>query len=467
MKHISVIIFFIFLHLHAIPLSHIQKEYSSWKNWAQSHTCNPHCIFYPETKEDLQAIIKDAKQNHYKVKAIGSGHTMNDMPCTNGYLVRTDKLDKILEIDFEHNRVRVEGGKKLKHFFQELADYGLALANQGFITDQSIAGALATGTHGSGHTGILSDYIYSIEFIDGNGEYQIISPESNAEWLPFARLHLGALGIVYALTIECEPLFILEHTKKSITWSNFIENYQKYFFDNDFCMVMGHPEKDSALLYVWNKTEKKESQDLLNTLKERIFKNRLVDHAAIHIAHNYPFLASCCFDYYFGIAAHKTQYQQSYKSLSPFTDLISIAHFKEAEVGIPVRVFPQAFNTMRNLIKTYSDQGAQFVGTITTRFVQGSNRCALSPTNERDSIFISINTLNYFENSDQFYHDFYTVMEQFDARPHWAKTNFLNKEIIDQLYGERALAFEEVRQKLDPENLFVNNFIIRCFGLNP
>ena len=463
MKH-SYFALLAFFMIQVVDASKIQQEHATWQNWSQSQTCNPQCIWYPETKEDLQAIIQNAKQNHYKVKAIGSGHTMNDMPCTDGYLVRTDKLDKILEIDFAHNRVRVEAGKKLKHFFRELADYGLALSNQGFITDQSIAGALATGTHGSGHTGILSDYIYSIELIDGNGNYHIISPESNPEWLPFARLHLGGLGIVYALTIECEPLFILEHTKKTITWNEFTQHYKKYFFDNDFCMVMGHPEKESVLLYVWNKTEKKESQDLFTVIKERILKNRLVDRVAVHIAHNYPFLASCCFDYYFGIAAHKQQYQQSYKSLSPFTDLISIAHFKEAEVAVPIDLFPQAFNTMRTLIKTYANKSIQFVGTITARLVKGSDRCALSPTYNRDSIFISINTLNYFERSDQFYHEFYAVMEQFDARPHWAKTNFLNKQVIDQLYGERAQAFNELRQKLDPDNIFANDFITRCFG---
>ncbi|GAG02431.1 unnamed protein product, partial [marine sediment metagenome] len=92
------------------------------------------------------------------------------------------------------------------------------------------------------------------------------------------------------------------------------------------------------------------------------------------------------------------------------------------------------------------------------------DRCALSPTYNRDSIFISINTLNYFERSDQFYHEFYAVMEQFDARPHWAKTNFLNKQVIDQLYGERARAFDALRQKLDPDNIFANDFITRCFG---
>ncbi|KAG0252057.1 hypothetical protein DFQ27_008304, partial [Actinomortierella ambigua] len=118
-----------------------------FKNWAKTFSCVPEQYFTPQTEDDIVKIIHLARIVGKKVKAIGSGHSPSDLACTDGFMINTDKLNRLIKVDKEARTVTVEAGIRLMELNQILDLHGLALSSLGSISEQSIAGALATATH--------------------------------------------------------------------------------------------------------------------------------------------------------------------------------------------------------------------------------------------------------------------------------------------------------------------------------
>ena len=129
----------------------VENKYQ-WKNWAENQSCSPDGIFTPINEEELLYSVRQAIKESQKVKAVGTGHSFTGTALTNGYLIDLSKYDKILSVDPNLNQVTVQVGKKLEHLSPELWDHGLAMSDLGDIAYQSVAGAISTGTHGTGLT---------------------------------------------------------------------------------------------------------------------------------------------------------------------------------------------------------------------------------------------------------------------------------------------------------------------------
>lgn len=435
-----------------------------WHNWA-GNSCNPTHIFYPKTIEEIRLIIKMAGVNNMPVRFIGSGHSLNDLVCSNGYLVNTDSFDKILNINEKAGLVRVEGGIKLKHLFKKLARHNLALLNQGFIKEQSIAGALATGTHGTGKTGTLSDFIVSIELIDGLGNYQIISRDSHPEWLEAARLSLGTLGFVYAVTLQCVPLFVLSHKRKLKPWTEILEHFQEYYNNNDYFMIMAHPVSEQALVYTWNVSYEKPTNNFFIRLKEKLFMNEVTNYLTVKLAHLAPGITNDIIDPLFKAMEQKEHRAYSYKTLSPIKIPYEVKDYIEEEIAIPIEHFTKAIHDIFELYKHYDKNDFELVGFMTCRFVEGSRKALLSPAYDQDCAYISLITLSCFKKYKEFYQEFENLMAKYPiARPHWGKYNGLTQAKVNSLWGINLERFNQVRTLLDPYNIFSNEYIKARLG---
>lgn len=436
-----------------------------WHTWGSVNSCHPQQIFHPKTIDEVRHIIKQATDNKIPVRFIGSGHSLNDLVCSNGYLVNTNHFDKILDMNVKAGLVRVEGGIKLKHLFKQLANHGLALLNQGFIKEQSIAGALATGTHGTGKTGTLSDFIVSIELIDGLGNYHVISRDSNPEWLEAARISLGSLGFVYAVTLQCVPLFVLTHKRKMMPWADILENYEKYYKENDYFMIMAHPVSDQALVYTWNVSYEKPTNNFFIRLKEKLFMNEVTNYLTVNLARFAPELTNDIIDPLFKAMEQKKHREYSYKTLSPIKIPYEVKDYIEEEIAIPMHHFKVAVADIFNLYRRYEKRDFELVGFMTCRFVKGSRKALLSPAYDQDCAYISLITMSCFKKYKEFYQEFENLMAQYAiARPHWGKHNALTKEKVTALWGSNLERFNQVRAILDPHTIFSNEYIKTRLG---
>src|SRR5262249_54650638 len=132
------------------------------------------------------------------------GHSWSPLVVTNEILLNLDHLNELVMLDAESMRVTVGAGIRLKQLNALLPQFGLALANLGSIAEQSIAGAAATGTHGTGLTiGNLATQIVGMHLVTANGQVHVLSAETTPELMRAARVNLGALGVVTQVTLQC------------------------------------------------------------------------------------------------------------------------------------------------------------------------------------------------------------------------------------------------------------------------
>ncbi|RMI36913.1 FAD-binding protein [Streptomyces triticirhizae] len=173
-------------------------------NWAGNITFGAARLHRPRSLDELRHIVAGAQRAH----VLGSGHSFNRIADTEGDLLRVDGLPRRVEIDETRGVVTLSAGLRYGELATELHAAGFALANLASLPHISVAGSVATGTHGSGNERRgLASAVTAMEFVGADGETFSLSRESDPGRFPGAVVHLGALGVVTALTLEVEPAF--------------------------------------------------------------------------------------------------------------------------------------------------------------------------------------------------------------------------------------------------------------------
>src|SRR3954469_26081645 len=175
----------------------------AWVNWSRTQRCEPAALERPGTRAELSEIVARAAS----VRVAGSGHSFTGAVLTDGTLLSLERMGRVLDADPASGLVRVEAGIDLHRLSRELHFRGLALPNLGDIDVQSLAGAIATGTHGTGaRLPNLSAQVEGVELVLADGSEREIA---GGDLLRAARVGLGALGVVVAVTLRCVPAFRL------------------------------------------------------------------------------------------------------------------------------------------------------------------------------------------------------------------------------------------------------------------
>jgi hypothetical protein len=181
---------------------------ATWRNWAGDQSCSPVAVEQPTSLDDLREVVTRAAAGGGRVRASASGHSFTEIALTDGVMVRLDRLDRILDFDAASGLVRVEAGAVLRDLSGRLDQLGVAFTNLGDIDRQTLAGAISTGTHGTGaRFQNIPAQIESIELVLADGTCVTLDQQSDPEGLRAARIGLGALGIIYAVTIRTAPAF--------------------------------------------------------------------------------------------------------------------------------------------------------------------------------------------------------------------------------------------------------------------
>ena len=182
----------------------------TWQNWARNQTANPTAIDHPASEDELVAVVVQAAARGERVKAVGSGHSFTDAAVTDGRLVMLDGYRRVLDVDTDRGRVTVEAGLALEDLNVALDDRGLALPNLGDIAYQTVAGAAATATHGTGALlPGLAAQIVALRIVAADGSVVACSADEEPEVFHAARVSVGALGVLSTVTLQAVPAFHL------------------------------------------------------------------------------------------------------------------------------------------------------------------------------------------------------------------------------------------------------------------
>src|SRR3954468_11505122 len=230
---------------------------TEWRNWTGDQRCVPARIERPRDRGDLIERVKRATDQGLTMRAVGSGHSFTDVACTGGVLFEMDALDRVLDVQRDTGLVKVEAGIGLRALSELIWGHGRALENLGDIDRQSISGAVATGTHGTGSRfRNLSSVIEAMELVLPDGTLLEVSPTSEADLLPAARVGLGALGVIATLTLRTVPAFTIRRTDSPLPLTETLERLQDLADGSDHFEFYVFPHTDVALLRQSERTDK-------------------------------------------------------------------------------------------------------------------------------------------------------------------------------------------------------------------
>ena len=172
------------------------------RNWSKNVTYSTDVLHRPKSIAELQELVADADHIH----PLGTGHTFNTISDTDGTLVSLAELPTTMDVDSAGRTVRASAGMSFGELSVGLHDAGWALSNLGSLPQISLAGACATGTHGSGNRNrCLAAGVVAVDFVTADGE--LARAEAGEPNFAGSVLALGALGVVTSLTISVEPTY--------------------------------------------------------------------------------------------------------------------------------------------------------------------------------------------------------------------------------------------------------------------
>lgn len=427
-----------------------------WVNWAGDQRCRPAEIARPGSRDELAATIAAAAAAGRRVKVAGSGHSFTEAALTDGTLIDLGGLSGVIDADPGSGLVKVAGGTVLAELNEELAALGLAMENLGDIDRQTISGAISTGTHGTGALlRNISAQVEGLELVGGDGEVRHLSAGTHGELLRAARVGVGALGAISAVTLRCVPAFNLLRVDTPQPREEVLDSFAERAAAHEHFELFTFPYDDSALVLERNRLDG-EPQPRGRTaayLNDVVFENWALGALARTgkaLPRTIPALARLA-----GRLASGSR--TSDRSDRVFANERRV-RFTEMEYGLPRECGPEA---ARRVIEWVRENRYPVFFPIEMRVAAGDD-AHLSPSHERDTAYIAVHQYRgmewrpYFEAVE-------AIMDEYEGRPHWGKRHFQTAAILAMRYPAWD-AFQEARNVLDPGRTFANEYTDRVLG---
>ena len=427
-----------------------------WRNWAGNQSMAPAAVAHPRSVDEVSQLVKQAAAAGRRVKAIGNGHSFTAIGLTDGVLVqldRLDRLDRLVEADAATGRVVVQGGLPLRRLNALLAERGLGLTNLGDIDVQTVAGAISTGTHGTGRdSGALATQVVELEIVLADGSVVQCSADEQPELFSAARVSLGALGVVTAVTLQAEPAFLLTANERPMPMDEVLERFDEHVAANEHFELYWFPGTRTAL----TKRNNRASEPAPLGRVRRLFEDEVLANglfgltcwAARRAPRTVPGLNRL---------AARTMAPRIYTDVSHrvFTSPRRV-RFVEMEYALPRSAVVDVLRALRRLPQ------AQRVSFPIEVRVAPADDVPLSTAYGRDTAYVAVHVFRgdpykgYFAAVEQ-------LMKEAGGRPHWGKLHSLTADDLRERYP-RFEEFTALRNRLDPERRFTNAYLDRVLG---
>lgn len=425
---------------------------SMWKNWAGDQICAPALIERPASEAELSDIVARAAGRGQPVRAVGSGHSFTDCACTDGVMIDMSGLQRVINVDKSNGLATVQGGAKLHPLFAELAAHGFGIENQGDIDKQSITGATATATHGTGaRFKNVSAQIVSARLVTATGE--VLEVSEGDDYLA-ARVSLGALGVISEVTLKVVPLFTLHREDELRPLARTLERLDADVDGNDHFEFFVFPYGDTAL----TRTTRRSTEP---PRPGPAWKKRLgeeLENAGLNVicrtGRRFP-----------GAAPRLNRLMTSLMSPSSVQDhgwkVYASARnvkFTEMEYAIP-REHAQV--AVQRVIELVRRRNLPIMYPLEVRF-SAPDDAFLSTAHGRDTCYIAVHQFSGME-FETYFRAVEEIMDSYGGRPHWGKRHYQTAATLRERYPDWD-RFIAVRDRLDPNRVFRNDYTRRVLG---
>jgi FAD-linked oxidoreductase len=428
----------------------------AWRNWAGNVSARPQRVVAPASAAELAAVLRQAAEDGLTAKAVGSGHSFTAAAVTEGVLIRPEGLTAIRSIDRAAGTVTAEAGVQLKQLNAALAAEGLSLTNMGDIMEQTVAGAVSTGTHGTGRdSGAIAAQITALELVTADGSVLTCSADENPEVFAAARVGLGALGVISAVTFAVEPVFLLTAREEPMPFDRVMAEFDRLTAENEHFEFYWFPHTDSCNTKRNNRSQGPAAPvpAVRGWIDDELLSNG-VFQAACALGAAAPAAIP-------GIAklSSRALSARSYTDI-PYKVFTSPrrVRFVEMEYAVPREAAVGAVRELKAMVER-SDLRISFPVEVR---VAPADDIALSTASGRDSAYVAV---HMYRGSR--YQEYFTAVEKImterGGRPHWGKMHTRDAEYLSAAYP-RFAEFTALRDRLDPGRLFANDYLRRVLG---
>lgn len=429
-----------------------------WANWAGNQQAAPVRVETPRDTDEVVRAVKQAAAERTRVKAVGAGHSFTAIAATDGVLLRLDALSGVREVDRANRLATVGGGTPLHRLHALLAAEGLAMSNLGDIDRQSISGAISTGTHGTGERlGGIATQVRGLELVTGDGSVVRCSATDHADIFDAARVGLGALGIVTAVTLQCEPAFELRAAERPLPVGDVMRDLDGFATRNDHFEFYWMPHTDLALVKENNRPRDGEQGRPLGRLRawfDDEFASNTAFGLVCRVGRARPLLVPRLNRLVAKAISARTFTAPSYDVfVSPRR-----VRFVEMEYAVPRAAATEAFAAIRDVIER-EDLRVSFP--VEVRVAAGDD-IPLSTASGRDSAYFAIHMFRGVA-FERYFRAVEERMRALDGRPHWGKMHYRTAADLRPAYP-RFDEFLAVRDTVDPDRVFTNAYLDTVLG---
>lgn len=422
-----------------------------WSNWAGNQR-DTAAEVSPGSTAEVAALVKQARADGRTVKPVGSGHSFTAAAVTDGVRVRLDRLTDFVFID--GNLVTVQAGMPLATLNRILDRYGLALPNLGDIDVQTVSGALATGTHGTGaKLGCLSTFVEALTLVDGTGA--VVHAVPGEDTFDAARVGIGALGIVTEVTLRCVEAFTLRADEGLGTIGEVFAGLDEHVAGNDHFEMYWFPYTDRLQTKANNRVP--DSDRPLPRFRGWLddqFLSNTVFGVACRVGRRFPGTVRTISRIEARALSPRVYTAPSYEVFCTPRRV----RFTEMEYAIPRAALTEAFTELRRIVDRLP---YPVIFPVELRF-SAADDIWLSHGYGRDSAYIAIHQyvgMPY----EAYFRAFEKVARELGGRPHWGKLHWRTAEDLRPVYPHFD-DFRAVRDRLDPDRVYANAYTRSVLG---
>lgn len=431
---------------------------ATWGNWAGNQHAEGLEVVHPTDASELAAVVRSAAERGRRVKAVGSGHSFTGVARPDHVMVVLDRMVGVRRADPASGLVTVGAGTPLHVLNRDLARRDLALENLGDIEVQTVAGALSTGTHGTGaRFGGLASRVAAVELVLADGSVVRCSPTERPDLFACARVGLGALGVVTEVTLQAVPLFLLQADEGPMALDEVLARFDELADTTDHFEAYWFPHTGNCLVKRNTRLPLDSGAAPLPRWREW-FDDELLSNtvfgAVVAAGRRFP-----------AVVPRANRLASRALGARRFTDLSyrvftspRRVRFCEMEYAVPR---PAAVETVRRLVRAVERSGLRIAFPVELR-VAAADDIPLSTASGRDSAYVAVH-LPAGEDTTAYFALVARIMDDTDGRPHWGKMHDLDAATLATRYpcfGE----FVDVRRQVDPAGVFANAYLDRVLG---
>jgi L-gulono-1,4-lactone dehydrogenase len=386
-----------------------------------------------------------------RVKVAGAGHSFTDIACTDGVMLDLSRMNRVLSVDGA--LVTVEAGITIRELGPALAARGLALENQGDVDPQTITGAISTATHGTGGAfANISSQVTGVRVVTADGDAVELREGDD---LRAGRVSLGALGAISAVTLRCVPAFRIHRVDEPAPLDDVLASFDRRVAADDHFELFVFPYTRTALTLTSERTHGKPRR---GGLVKAFLRDLMLENGALELAcrlgRRFPSRIPSINRTLVGAMSRAEHLDASYRVYANRRTV----RFTEMEYALPQEHTIEALERVLALV----ERRRLPIGFPIEVRVAAPDDALLSTAHGRATGYVAVHQYRGME-FESYFRAVEAIMDEYGGRPHWGKRHYQTAASLRSRYPGFD-GFLAVRDRLDPDRKFENDYLRRVLG---